>query len=132
MDKKTEYQEWLKYADDDLETAELLNRQYKKTLNIICFHCHQAAEKYLKAFLISKNICFEKTHDLLNLNNLCVIREESFSILIKDCLKLNPYSVITRYPSELELIEQDALLAIDSVKLIKNHVFEKINAPNFK
>ena len=132
MDKKTEYQEWLKYAEDDLETAELLYRQYKKALNIICFHCQQAAEKYLKAFLVSKTISFEKTHDLLNLYNLCVKVEESFSNLIKDCLKLNPYSVITRYPSELELIEQDALLAINSVKCIKTHVSEKINASNFK
>lgn len=130
MDKKTEYQEWLKYAEDDLETAELLNKQFKKSLNIICFHSQQAAEKYLKAFLISKNISFEKTHDLLNLINLCVAIEKSFSNFIKECLNLNPYSVITRYPSELELIEQDALMAIDSVKLIKNQVLEKLDVQN--
>ena len=130
MDNKTEYREWLKYADDDFESAGLLNKQYRKPLHIICFHCQQAAEKYLKAFLVSKNIPFEKTHDLMVLNNLCTGVDNSFSDLLKDCLKLNPYSVITRYPSELELIDQDAAAALTSAELIKNHVMKKINDSN--
>jgi HEPN domain-containing protein len=130
MDKTAEYQEWLKYADEDFETAELLNRQYHKPLQIICFHCQQAAEKYLKAFLVSRSVSFEKKHNLMVLNQLCAGIENSFSDLTKDCLKLNPYAVITRYPSELELVEADAVSALASITLIKKYVGEKINASN--
>ncbi|HPJ39792.1 MAG TPA: HEPN domain-containing protein, partial [Spirochaetota bacterium] len=95
MDKSKEYSEWLKYADADLESAEILNTQYRKPLNIICYHCQQAAEKYLKGFLVSQNISFGKTHDLLIIIESCQKIDDSFSIIIKDCIKLNPYSIIT-------------------------------------
>lgn len=125
MDKKTEYLEWLNYADEDFTTAELLNKQHHKPLNIICYHCQQAAEKYLKAYLVSENISFEKTHDLIVLNKLCEVVDNTFANIIKECMRLNPYSVITRYPSELELIEQDATSAIESVQQIKQIVLKK-------
>jgi hypothetical protein len=32
---------------------------------IICFHCQQSAEKYLKAFLFSNDIEPDKTHNLV-------------------------------------------------------------------
>jgi HEPN domain-containing protein len=127
MDKTTEYEEWIKYADDDLATAELLLVQFRKPLNIICFHCQQAAEKYLKALLVSQNIPFEKTHDLPHINNLCIKSDANFSNIMGSCLMLNPYSVITRYPSELELIEQDAVSAISAVKTIQKAVLKKIH-----
>jgi len=37
----------------------------------ICLFCHQAIEKYLKGFLIFKNIAPERTHDLVALLNEC-------------------------------------------------------------
>ncbi|MGE5583226.1 MAG: HEPN domain-containing protein [Bacillota bacterium] len=43
--------EWFKYADRDLDAASKL----LGTLNqIACFHAQQAAEKYIKGFLIFK------------------------------------------------------------------------------
>ena len=69
---------------------------------------------------------FEKTHDLLKLIEYCQDIDQSFSILVRDCIKLNPYSIITRYPSELELIENDALSAIESAKNIREHVKKSI------
>lgn len=35
--------------------------------NAIAFHCQQAAEKYLKAFLTWHQVAFSKTHDLQEL-----------------------------------------------------------------
>jgi HEPN domain-containing protein len=129
MDRTREFMEWMKYAEDDLESAIILNNQHKKSLNIICYHCQQAAEKYLKGFLVFNSIMFEKTHDLLKILSLCQITSESASELVKDCIILNPYSIITRYPSELELTEKDALSAIDSVIRIKQFVQSKTTIP---
>lgn len=130
MDKKAEYQEWLRYADDDLETVSILSKQNKKSYNIICYHCQQAAEKQLKAFLVFKEVAFEKTHDLLKLNKLCNTIDSSFSDLKNECIALNPYSIITRYPSELELIEQDILDAFNFATKIKKHILRIMSNSN--
>jgi len=36
----------------------------------VCFHCQQAVEKLLKAYLISKNVEFGRIHDLETLLKL--------------------------------------------------------------
>ena len=42
--------EWLSFAEADLGVAEHLNKTYHpKPLEIICFHCQQAAEKAVKS-----------------------------------------------------------------------------------
>jgi len=63
--------EWLKFAGDDLDTALLLKEMRPQHHEIICYHCEQAVEKYLKAFLVSKDLMPPKTHDLANLCSLC-------------------------------------------------------------
>ena len=44
--------EWLRMADNDFDTALLLNVAVRRHYEIICYHCAQAVEKYLKGFLI--------------------------------------------------------------------------------
>jgi HEPN domain-containing protein len=45
--------EWMKYADSDLAVATILSSHRPLQVEIICFHCQQAAEKALKAYLLS-------------------------------------------------------------------------------
>ncbi len=62
---------WFKKADEDLYSAQqLLKSEGYLSISVICFHCQQAAEKYLKGFLVYRNIEFKKTHDLLYLLSL--------------------------------------------------------------
>ena len=45
--------EWLSFAEADLGVAEHLNKTYHpKPLEIICFHCQQAAEKAVKSIIV--------------------------------------------------------------------------------
>ena len=61
-------QQWLNKAKDDLRAAEYLSTMHHPTPDeIICFHCQQTAEKYLKAFIFLQDIEPEKTHDLREL-----------------------------------------------------------------
>jgi HEPN domain-containing protein len=56
MDRQEELRQWLEKADHDLMAAEYLTTMhYPRPDEIICFHCQQAAEKYLKGFF-SKTI----------------------------------------------------------------------------
>jgi HEPN domain-containing protein len=53
MDKEKELKQWLSKADDDLKSAEYLaTMHYPRPEGIICFHCQQSVEKYLKGFLL--------------------------------------------------------------------------------
>jgi HEPN domain-containing protein len=76
--------EWFKKADEDLEFA-------KSVLDVnqffaqICFHFHQAAEKYLKAFIIAADLEFKKNHDLPVLLKLCAARQPELYKIMDDC-----------------------------------------------
>ena len=49
-----EIKEWINKAEDDFEGAKDIARRRKRPLpDLVCFHCQQSAEKYLKSFLIN-------------------------------------------------------------------------------
>ncbi len=66
-------------------------------LDAACFHCQQAAEKSLKAFLISRDEDYPHTHDLGRLIALCAKIEPKFNSLETTAKRLNPYAVDFRY-----------------------------------
>jgi HEPN domain-containing protein len=51
MDHKQIAQEWFHYANADLEAAKFLQTMRPMPLEIICYHCQQSSEKYLKGFI---------------------------------------------------------------------------------
>ena len=61
---------WLRYAREDLITAETPLRQPHVPPRQACWHAQQAAEKALKAALIFLQIDFRRTHDLNVLRDL--------------------------------------------------------------
>jgi HEPN domain-containing protein len=65
----------------------------------VCFHCHQAAEKYLKCLLTYLGIQAPRTHDLKALAVLIPL-EQRFPLRVEDLLELNPYAVDVRYADD--------------------------------
>ena len=92
---------WLKKAENDLKVVEYLLEAEDSPLDIVCFHCQQAVEKFLKAYLTWVDIRVKKTHDLENILNLCIEEENEFKDLDKDKIsQLTLYAVTVRYPEE--------------------------------
>lgn len=114
--------EWIQRAEDDYESAlDLLRRRQRPTPAMVCYHCQQYAEKYLKAFLLQHNVHFERTHDLKDLNKLCSEVDGSFAF-ITDWLKwLNPYATETRDPGRAIEIEE-ARSAVATMKQVRKFV----------
>ena len=57
--------EWIEKAEEDFFSASHLAGVGRLTpYNVICFHCQQAGEKWLKARLCEDSVVFPKTHDL--------------------------------------------------------------------
>ena len=113
MDKKAIAKAWHDFAKDDLAAAKHLLGLHPLKLEIICYHCQQAAEKVLKGFLISRDIEPPKTHDLRLLRRICGQIDKIFDEIENACARLSSYGVQARYPLELELIESDMRQALD-------------------
>ena len=111
--------EWIKIADADFDSAEILNQSFRKHNEIICYHCAQAAEKYLKGYLEYKDIVPEKTHNLTYLNSICIDLDKSFIDIKIECDFLNRFANDIRYPHRYEVDESDVLFSIDAIEKIK-------------
>lgn len=62
------------------------------------FHCQQAAEKALKAFLTWHDQPFRKTHDLDTLGQQCKPIDPTLRNLLEDADLLTEYAWAFRYP----------------------------------
>ena len=111
--------EWFKIADDDLYSAQILNGQIRKPYEIICYHCAQAVEKYLKGYLVYKNEIPEKTHNLTYLGRICIDTDKDFESVKYEFDFLNRYANDIRYPHKYEVNENDVNFAISAVEKIK-------------
>jgi HEPN domain-containing protein len=90
--------EWLDKAGEDLHFAESSLQDGSEFYAQICFHFHQAAEKYLKTFIVSRGLPFNKVHDLVNLLKICAGDDPTLADIKEDCITLNSAYIETRYP----------------------------------
>ena len=118
--------EWIKKAEQDRVSAKALLSRRKLSVNdVICFHCQQSVEKYLKAFLTSVTTEFSKTHDLLDLLDIVLKKDSSFE-LIRDLIKpLNKFAVRFRYPGE-EARRSQAKHAIQVMEKTKKFITDRM------
>lgn len=95
--------DWLAKARDDLYAVELLKTFDEYPCAIAVFHCQQAVEKSLKAFLATHNAPFLYRHDLSYLLDLCRDADPECAALEPHIDGLTPYAVEMRYPADLPL-----------------------------
>jgi HEPN domain-containing protein len=112
--------EWINIAENDFDSAIILNEAVRKHSEVICYLCAQAAEKYLKGYLTSKNIIPEKTHNLPFLNSLCVGKDAGFEKIKISCDFLNRFTNDIRYPHKYEIDENDVNFSIGAVSKIRD------------
>lgn len=96
------YQKWLDYALDDLSWTK--SNLKEKVWYGACFTAQQAAEKVLKAYLISQEENIKKIHDLRALLEECIKIDQSFEHLRNECATLNVYYSPSRYPDISEFV----------------------------
>lgn len=120
--------QWIKIAERDMITAQRELEIEPNVTDIICFHCQQAVEKYLKAFLTKHQIEFPKTHSIMMLINLCSRVDISFKEKLSNADMLTDYAVEIRYPDEwYEPSIEEAKKAYELAKAIKDFVLEKLD-----
>ena len=93
--------EWTKKANADLDTAKTLMEIDNPHTEIIGFHCQQAVEKYMKAYLVSINMKIPKIHDLDSLLQICIQNNPDFANLNREKISsLTDYAIDFRYPDD--------------------------------
>lgn len=125
------YSEWLTMAQTDLGVARhLLETYHPKPLEIICYHCQQAAEKAIKAVIVFHGAQggMPKLHDLSFLldqvKNMVKIEEKYYDYADT----LTPYGVAIRYPSELNLEDHHAATALQYADALLDWAQAQCNA----
>ncbi len=128
IDNITISQEWFDIAEMDIASAKYLQNMHPTPVEIICYHCQQSAEKFLKGFLAINEHEIVKTHDLVALNKLCIEYEKEFEAMVEECLRLTDYGVNVRYPYPMDLNKSDMQIAIKDTEIIKDFVLRKVEA----
>jgi HEPN domain-containing protein len=128
MDRYDLSREWIHKAEHDIGMAELALVNRPEYTDAICFHCQQAAEKYLKAYLVFLNIRFERKHNLGYLLDMISEQQPVPETIYDLAEKLEDYAVETRYPDDwfdIPLVEAEE--AFDIAKNVKEYVLSKIS-----
>ncbi|WP_428770334.1 HEPN domain-containing protein [Treponema sp. HNW] len=131
MKNESDVTEWVRYAEMDVLAANHLNEiQNPKPMEIICYHCQQAAEKMLKALILAYDGELQKTHDL----GLLTDELSAFVTLPESILNsadsLTPYGIRIRYPQELNIQESHVIRAISDMKIVYDFVKIKLKNLN--
>lgn len=125
----SEIRRWLRYASEDLRTAEILMSQPGIPPRNACFYAQQAAEKALKAVLIFLGRTVPRIHDLDALretlpDDWSVTREHP------DLASLTNWAAHARYPSDepgpladdaIEAIAQDHAVLTSVTRDLRQH-----------
>jgi HEPN domain-containing protein len=120
-------QEWFNYSQNDLTSAHhLFYDLYPKQSEIACYLSQQCAEKALKGYLFFYVIEPPRIHNLVELCQICMEFDSTFSEILDACSDLTPYGVAVRYPNELAVDDVIAKLAIDKARVIYDFCTGKI------
>ena len=98
---------WLRKAALDLRAAEVDLAADPPLFEDALFHCQQAAEKALKAFLTWHDVPFRKTHSLEEIGHQCEQIDGSLADLVERAAPLTEYAWLFRYPGAVEAVEKE-------------------------
>jgi HEPN domain-containing protein len=120
-------QEWFKYSKNDLISAcHLFHDLYPKQIEIACYLSQQCAEKALKGYLFFKDTEPPRIHNLIELCQICMEFDSTFSEILDACSDLTPYGVAVRYPNELAVDDVIAQSTLSKVQIIYDFCAGKV------
>ena len=115
--------QWLARADEDLSVARHLLAERLSNYGAIGFHAQQAAEKFLKAFLVVHQVEFPKTHDIGRLLDLVASVDVALAHVLSPAVQLTDYGVDVRYPGDLPQLEADDVArAVDCAVQVRDAI----------
>lgn len=121
---------WLAKAAADLANANIVAKTPSGPLGTAIYHCQQAAEKAVKAYLVFRDEPFAKTHEIEPLVRKAAHFEPRFLEFATSASWLTPFAWQFRYPSELATEEARRCEAADSDRLCAAHLRFRFEHPS--
>ena len=90
--------EWVRKAESDFQLAVQLDENDESFHDQLCFHCQQAAEKYVKAILQELGLKVPRTHMVRDLVDLLLGIHPDLRSIRRGAAFLTRFAVETRYP----------------------------------
>ena len=123
-----EIKQWITKGDHDLGTAKITYLHIPEYLDTVTFHCQQAVEKYLKAYLIFQSTTYRFSHDLIYLLDLITQKDSDFKGYYDIVSELQGYAIEIRYPNEtIYLTNEKVENAMVIAKNIREFISKKMN-----
>lgn len=101
LSKADKVKDWIRRADEDFGAAKLIQGHVPEYQYTVCFHCQQAADKYIRAFLtyhdaeVTDNVQLAFLLD--KASKLCQLPKE----LYQDAEEMDYLVIKFRYPLDL-------------------------------
>jgi HEPN domain-containing protein len=108
---------WFLKAESDLNTAKRM-LESAGPYDTACFHAQQVAEKYLKGLLAFMEQPIPRTHNLEELQQLCMTLVPTLHLADIDLAELTPYAVQLRYDFEFWPDRETAEQALHMAELL--------------
>ncbi len=128
---------WLEKANNDLKNAEIILAAQTEwpPLDTVCFHCQQAVEKLIKAYLVYHGEKFPFTHNLADLVAICMQVDETFATIQRKAETLTPFAVEIRYPDDfympsIEEANEAYAIAIEVKAFVLARIDERLSKTN--
>lgn len=126
MSVTPEVLDWVRKAEADLAAAHRLADGGRPLPDQMGFLCQQAAEKYLKAFLLAVGQVPPRIHDVDVLLEMCTTVDPGFDRLRPLVEGLTEFAVVYRYPGEWSDVAT-ARHALVQAEQVRTLVREKLN-----
>ena len=140
LEKVEEYQDGMRFSQLDYQAAEYLMKSplHPRPLEIISYHCQQAAEKVVKALIVyfGSQGGMPKVHDIGFLLNQIrnILKNEKDVEITEEIMdiadSLSKYGVAPRYPNEILIDEKQTAEAFRSATVILEWVQNIVDMNN--
>jgi len=127
---KDETKQWLRYADENLESSKILLQSslYNPSLQNV----QQAIEKYIKAYFIENGLKLQKTHNILTLNETLKQNYILIDITDDDIDLIDSIYLSSKYPFGSVLPDFDpdkniCLYCIEIANIVKKDINMYLN-----
>ncbi len=128
---------WITKGDRDLTLVKIGLSASEKVPDLLCYHCQQAAEKYLKALQLHFGQEVKKTHDLeilLDLLAPCtvVIDVETYDKALTIKTMLSKFVTLTLLTTQLKLMSWRLLRRLNILEIWFMGFYRQTSERNFE
>jgi len=116
---------WFLKAESDLVTARR-GLSGGGPFDTACFHAQQAVEKYLKGLLAFGGEPIPRSHDLEELQRLCLMATPGLAIRTMDLSEVSAYAVEVRYDFEFWPDRDTAAAALNAAEAVRDAILAAV------